>query len=155
MKCSVCGKEGSKVVETRAGEDGRIRRRRECPFCGTRFTTFEAAEDAPLMVIKKDKTRQPFVRDKLRAGVLRACVKRPVSAQEMDCIVNEVERYCYSLNLREITSEEIGEMVLNRLREIDVVSYIRFASVYRDFTDLDSFLAELKYLREKQEDSPK
>ena len=147
MKCVYCGHVGSRVVDSRQSEDGSsIRRRRECEKCFRRFTTFEKADTVPLMVIKKDKTRQLFDADKLRAGIIKACEKRPVSRQKIDEVVDEIERRAYRETEQEITSKAIGEMVMDRLKGIDEVAYVRFASVYRQFKDIDTFMHELNKL---------
>ena len=147
MKCVYCGHVGSRVVDSRQSEDGSsIRRRRECEKCFRRFTTFEKADTVPLMVIKKDKTRQLFDADKLRAGIIKACEKRPVSRQKIDEVVDEIERRAYRETEQEITSKAIGEMVMESLKQLDEVAYVRFASVYRQFTDIQTFRDELNKL---------
>ena len=143
MKCVYCGHVGSRVVDSRQSEDGSsIRRRRECEKCFRRFTTFEKADTVPLMVIKKDKTRQLFDADKLRAGIIKACEKRPVSRQKIDEVVDEIERRAYRETEQEITSKAIGEMVMESLRKLDE-AYVRFACVYHQFRDLQTFVDEL------------
>lgn len=151
MRCPFCGFEESKVIDSRPTDEGvSIRRRRECLKCSKRFTTYEKIETIPLMVIKKDKTRQAFDREKLLNGLLRACEKRPVSLHDLEKIADEIESIIYNSLEREVTSQQIGEMVMSRLKEIDEVSYVRFASVYRQFRDINSFLDELnKLLRDK------
>ncbi len=140
-----CGCLESKVIDSRTSEDGQtIRRRRECLECGKRFSTYEKVEGISLAVIKKDGSRQAFDRDKLIAGLLRACEKRPVSIKQLEKVVDSVENRIYEMQRREITSEEIGELVLARLRDLDAVAYVRFASVYRDFKDLQTFFDELQ-----------
>ncbi len=147
MKCRYCMSPDSKVVDTRSAEDGEsIRRRRECVNCGRRFTTYEKVEELPVMVVKKDGKREPFDSQKIRAGVMKACEKRPVSAMDQDRLVNDVEKEIFNLLEQEVKSELIGEMVMNRLRELDEVAYVRFASVYRQFKDINTFMAELKLL---------
>ncbi len=149
MKCPFCGDVESKVTDSRPTEDNlKIRRRRECIKCGGRFTTYESIEHTPLMVIKKDKSRQLFNRDKLLNGLRRACEKRPVPAEALESVVDKIEYHYTNTLVKEITSDELGEQVLSHLREIDDVAYIRFASVYRDFADVSSFLAELKKLEQ-------
>lgn len=144
MKCVYCGHVGSRVVDSRQSEDGSsIRRRRECEKCFRRFTTFEKADTVPLMVIKKDKTRQLFDADKLRAGIIKACEKRPVSRQKIDEVVDEIERRAYRETEQEITSKAIGEMVMESLRKLDEVAYVRFVCVYHQFRDLQTFVDEL------------
>ena len=147
MKCPVCGFPESKVVDSRPIEDGsNIRRRRECLSCGKRFTTFEILETVQIMVIKKNGNKVVFDRSKLRGGILKATHKRPVDA---DAIVNEIEAELQNTLRQEITSVELGEMVMDRLKALDDVAYVRFASVYREFCDLDTFMAELKNLKKK------
>jgi transcriptional repressor NrdR len=147
MKCIFCGHLESKVVDSRSAEDGTsIRRRRECLECGGRFTSYERVENIPLIVVKKDLTRQPFNRDKLLNGLLRACEKRPISIGQLEKIVDEVEEVVRNSLAREVTTTEIGELVMDRLKTIDEISYVRFASVYRQFKDINSFMEELKKL---------
>ena len=144
MKCIYCGCEESRVVDSRSTEDGNaIRRRRECEGCGRRFTTYEKIDSVPLMVVKKDRRREPFDSGKLRQGIMKACEKRPVSVADIDKLTRSIEMKAYASE-QEVTSEQIGEMVMDRLRGIDAVSYVRFASVYREFTDVDTFFAELQ-----------
>ena len=147
MKCPYCGYEESKVVDSRPTVDNeKIRRRRECLGCSRRFTTYEMVENVPLIVIKKDGMRQLFDRNKLERGLMRACEKRPVAPEQLDAIINEIESHFQNLMRREITTSEIGEYAMKLLKEVDVVAYVRFASVYREFNDLDSFMEELKGL---------
>ena len=146
MRCIYCACEESRVVDSRSVEDGNsIRRRRECEKCGRRFTTYEKVDTIPLMVVKKDKRREPFDSEKLRQGIIKACEKRPVSMSDIDELTNKIEMRAYA-NEQEITSAEIGEMVMDGLKELDKVSYVRFASVYRQFTDLENFIEELNKL---------
>ena len=146
MRCIYCGCEESRVVDSRSVEDGNsIRRRRECEKCGRRFTTYEKVDTIPLMVVKKDKRRETFDSEKLRQGILKACEKRPVSISDIDELTSRIEMKAYA-NDQEITSAEIGEMVMEGLKELDKVSYVRFASVYRQFTDLENFIEELNKL---------
>ena len=148
MRCSFCGNMESKVVDSRQSEDGlKIRRRRECLKCGARFTTYEEIETVPLMVIKRDKSREPFDRSKLLSRLLRACVKRPVPLETLEKLISEIENTFANQMVKEVLSTEIGNLVMEKLRAIDEVAYIRFASVYKDFKDIDSFLAELCTLR--------
>lgn len=151
MKCPFCGHLDSKVVDSRPAEDGTsIRRRRECLSCHKRFTTFEVMESLPIVVIKKDGSRQSFDRSKLLNGMLRACEKRPVSFDTLEKIVEEIEQNLQNEMDREVSSGRIGEMVMDRLKEVDEVAYVRFASVYRQFKDISTFMAELnKLLQEK------
>ncbi|MCX7710917.1 MAG: transcriptional regulator NrdR [Clostridia bacterium] len=151
MKCPYCGFIEDKVIDSRpTDEASAIRRRRECSKCTRRFTTYEKVESLPLMVIKKDKTRQPFDRERLLNGLLRACEKRPVSINDLEKLVTDIEsQICNSLQ-REVTTQEIGELVMTRLKEMDEVAYVRFASVYRQFKDINTFMDELrKLLNEK------
>ncbi len=149
MKCPFCGFEESKVIDSRPSEDS-IRRRRECLSCGGRFTTFEVLETTPLVVVKKDKSRQPFDRNKLLRSVMKACAKRPVPLEVLEQMVNEVEQYYMSALIREVNSTDLGELVMEKLREIDLVAYVRFASVYREFSDLQQFTDELKQLKRRK-----
>ena len=146
MKCPFCGFAESKVVDSRPS-DGTIRRRRECLSCGGRFTTFETLETTSLVVIKKDKSRQPFDRNKLLHSVLKACAKRPIPTEKLEDMVAEVEYYYTNAFTREVSSTDLGELVMEKLREIDLVAYVRFASVYREFSDLQQFTDELKQLK--------
>ena len=148
MKCPFCGYTESKVIDTRPTDEGeRIRRRRECLQCGKRFTSYEIVETTPVMVIKKDGSRQQYDREKLMRGILKACQKRPVTKAQMDDLLSNIEKELYDQQEDEVSSMTIGEMVVERLIDIDEVAYIRFASVYRDFDDVDSFMAELKRIR--------
>ena len=150
MKCPFCSYTESKVVDSRPAEDSeKIRRRRECLSCGKRFTTYEAIENTPLIVVKKDHTRQIFDRDKLLRGLLRACEKRPVALETLEGLVDSIEQTYANAMLKEVSSVELGEQVLKELKKLDKVAYIRFASVYRDFSDVDSFLNELQKLQEE------
>ena len=151
MKCPFCGHLDSKVVDSRPAEDGAsIRRRRECLACHKRLTTFEVMESLPVVVIKKDGSRQSFDRSKLLNGMIRACEKRPVPFDVLQQIADEIEQTLQNEMNREIPSDQIGEMVMDRLKEVDEVAYVRFASVYRQFKDISTFMAELsKLLQEK------
>ena len=151
MKCPFCGHPESKVIDSRpADENASIRRRRECLACGKRFTTYETVESLPIVVIKKDGSRQSFDRQKVLRGMIRACEKRPVSLAELERIADEIEQELQNSMEREIRTEAVGEKVMDRLRKVDQVAYVRFASVYRQFKDLDTFMAELnKLLAEK------
>src|SRR5260370_23425169 len=152
MKCPFCGFEKDKVVDSRESKEGEsIRRRRECLKCEKRFTTYERIDEILYMVVKKDGRREKFERQKVLAGVLRACEKRPISMGRMEQIVNEVEQYVVDSPERERTTSEIGERIMERLKLIDKVAYIRFASVYRDFKDVDEFRSELERLLRKEE----
>lgn len=147
MNCPYCSYIDSKVIDSRPSED-KIRRRRECLQCSKRFTTYEVIERLPLMVIKRDQTREPFDREKLLQGLLRATKKRPIGIEQLERIIDDIEIYYANKLQREVTSDEIGENVLNRLKELDLISYIRFASVYRDFSDVDSFMKIITELKE-------
>lgn len=151
MKCPYCGHPESKVIDSRpADENASIRRRRECLSCARRFTTYETVESLPMVVIKKDGSRQSFDRQKMLRGMIRACEKRPVALAELERIADEIEQELQNSMEREIRTEIIGEKVMERLRKVDQVAYVRFASVYRQFKDIDTFMAELnKLLAEK------
>ena len=147
MRCPYCGADDSKVIDSRPTEDGeKIRRRRECLSCKKRFTTYEIVETVPLMVIKKDRSREVFDRQKLLNGMLRACEKRPVSFDELERISEEIEQNLQNSLEREVSTEAIGEQVMDKLRSVDEVAYVRFASVYRQFKDIDTFMHELNKL---------
>ncbi len=151
MKCPFCGYIDSKVVDSRPAEDGTsIRRRRECLECHKRFTTFEIMESLPVVVIKKDGSRQAFDRSKLLNGMIRACEKRPVSFDTLEKIAEEIEQSLQNEMNREVPSSRIGEMVMERLKDVDEVAYVRFASVYRQFKDISTFMAELNKLLEEK-----
>lgn len=149
MKCPECGYEDSKVIDSRPA-DNKIRRRRECLSCKCRFTTYEMVETMPLMVVKKDNTIEPFDRDKLINRLARATVKRPVQIEDLEKMVEDIVQELKNQFRREVTSDEIGELVLRRLKDIDKVAYIRFASVYRDFNDIDSFVRIISELNEEK-----
>jgi transcriptional repressor NrdR len=151
MKCPYCSHLEDKVIDSRPTDEGAtIRRRRECLGCQKRYTTYEKVEYMPLMVIKKDKSRQPYNREKLLNGIMRACEKRPVSIGEIDNLIDNVEARIYNTLEREVTSTEIGECVMNELRNLDEVAYVRFASVYRQFKDIDTFMDELQKIMTKK-----
>ena len=146
MRCIYCGCEESRVVDSRSTEDGAsIRRRRECENCGRRFTTYEKIDTVPLMVVKKDRRREPFDSEKLRQGIIKACEKRPVSIEAINEVTRKLEMKAYASE-QEITSAQLGEMVMEELRKLDEVAYVRFASVYRQFKDIQTFLDELNSL---------
>ena len=148
MRCPFCGYEESKVVNSRPTDDGeRIRRRRECLQCQKRFTTYEVMETLPIIVVKKDGSRQSFDRDKLLRGLLRACEKRPVSLVDLERAANEIEYTISNDMSQEVRSEKIGELAMEKLRELDEVAYVRFASVYRQFRDIDTVMEELRKLQ--------
>lgn len=145
MKCPFCSSENTRVIDSRPADDNNsIRRRRLCDDCGKRFTTYEKVETIPLIVIKKDDNREQYDRAKVEAGILRACHKRPVSANQINQLVDEVEVDIFNREEKEISSSEIGEIVMNRLQKLDPVAYVRFASVYREFKDVNTFMDELK-----------
>ena len=147
MKCPFCSFEESKVIDSRPTDEGqRIRRRRECLSCGKRFTTYEIIESLPIIVIKKDKSRETFNRDKLMTGLLRASEKRPVSIDTLDNMIDEIETTLQNSLDREVSSEKIGQLVMEKLKKIDEVAYVRFASVYRQFKDINTFMRELNKL---------
>lgn len=147
MKCPYCGCEESKVVDSRPTDEGeRIRRRRECFQCSKRFTTYEVIETTPIMVVKRDHSREPYNRQKLTKGILRACEKRPISLDEVDSIVDKVEAKIQNTLDREVPSESIGEYTMEVLKDVDEVAYVRFACVYRQFQDIQTFMEELKRL---------
>ena len=151
VKCPFCSFAESKVIDSRPTDEGeKIRRRRECMNCGKRFTTYEIIENVPIIVVKKDKSREEFDRDKLFRGILRSCEKRPVSIDTIDKMVNDIETSLQNSLDREVTSVHIGEMVMDKLKDIDEIAYVRFASVYRQFKDINTFMDELsKLLRDK------
>lgn len=150
MKCPYCGYLGSKVLDSRQIHDGKaIRRRRECEECEQRFTTFEMVEEKPLIIVKKDGSREEFNRDKLLRGLIRACEKRPVPLERLEEMVSQIERVLREESRSEVPSQEIGEMVMDRLVSLDEVAYVRFASVYRQFKDLNVFVSELKELLQR------
>ena len=150
MKCPVCGYEDCKVLDSRPVSGGAsIRRKRECIQCGKRFTTYETIEKPTVLVIKKDQSRELFDENKVRSGILAACHKRPVSAAEIDAIVTRVTQTVYNSMQEEVTTRKIGEMIMEEPRQLDEVAYIRFASVYRQFTDLSTFLAEMTKMKEE------
>ena len=150
MRCLFCGHLESKVIDSRSTEEGTtIRRRRECLACKKRFTTYEKIETIPIIVIKKDGTRETFDRDKISNGILRACEKRPVSLKEIEGLIDDIESKLYNMLEREVSSERIGEMVMERLQQLDEIAYVRFASVYRQFKDITTFRDELNKLLDK------
>ena len=147
MKCPFCGDDNTRVIDSRPADDNEaIRRRRQCDECGKRFTTYEKVETIPLIVIKKDKNRETYDRSKIESGVVRSCHKRPVSVDQIEACVDEIENKIFNLGVREIESEKIGEIVIDQIRDLDQVAYVRFASVYRQFKDADTFMSELKKL---------
>ena len=152
MNCPYCNASDTKVIDSRPAEDNSIRRRRQCDRCGRRFTTYEKLETIPFMVIKKDNTRELYNRSKIEDGVLRSCHKRPVSPQQIDHLVNEVENEIMAREEREISTTFIGELVMSKLKSLDEVAYVRFASVYRQFKDVHTFMEELGKILESKTD---
>lgn len=156
MKCPYCGQDDSKVIDSRPIDDGsKIRRRRECISCSKRFTTYEIVETVPLMVVKKDKSREVFDRQKLLAGLLRASEKRPVTYKMLEATVDSIEQSLLNNYDKEVPSTEIGELAMNELKKLDEVAYVRFASVYRQFRDLNSFMEELESMLKQQKGTHK
>lgn len=150
MKCPFCSSENTRVIDSRPADDNNsIRRRRMCDECGKRFTTYEKVETIPLIVIKKDNNREHYDRAKIEAGVLRACHKRPISANDINKLIDEVETEIFSREEKEIPSDEIGEIVMDKIKDLDDVAYVRFASVYREFKDVNTFMSELKKMLDK------
>jgi transcriptional repressor NrdR len=151
MRCPFCSENDNKVIDSRLSKEGNaIRRRRECLLCGRRFTTYETVEEIPLMIIKKDKRREIFNRDKVRSGLKRACEKREISMNVIEAFIEELERDLREAEEKEIPSRVIGEKIMTRLHELDKVAYVRFASVYRDFKDVNDFVTELKTLLDQR-----
>ena len=150
MKCPYCSAVDTKVIDSRPAEDNAsVRRRRQCDSCSRRFTTYEKLETIPLIIVKKDNTRQEYARAKIESGIIRSCHKRPVSTETIKKIVDEIEASLYSLEEREVPASVVGEMVMQKLKDIDEVAYVRFASVYREFKDLHTFMNELESLLKK------
>ncbi len=150
MKCPFCGHENTRVIDSRPAEDNNaIRRRRVCDECDKRFTTYEKIDTIPLIIIKKDDNREAYDRAKLEAGILRACHKRPVSANQISRLVEDVETEIFNKEERELSSQVVGELVMNKLKDVDAVAYVRFASVYREFKDINTFMDELKKILDK------
>lgn len=154
MKCPFCGLDNTRVIDSRPADDNcSIRRRRQCDECGKRFTTYEKVETIPLSVIKKDRTREPYDRNKMMAGIMRACHKRPISVEKIEDMVNKIENDIYNLEYKEIESKVIGEIVMERLKSLEQVAYVRFASVYREFKDVNTFMSELKKMLDSGNDN--
>ena len=149
MRCPICSHDDSKVIDSRPTESGTIRRRRECLSCKYRFTTYEVIEVIPLLVVKKNGSKEIFDRQKLLGGLIKSCYKRPITVTQLEELVENIEQELYNSLRGEVSSTEIGEMVMKRLKAIDEVSYVRFASVYREFKDIDTFLSEIKELQKK------
>lgn len=150
MKCPFCSSDNTRVIDSRPADDNNsIRRRRLCDECGKRFTTYEKVETIPLIVIKKDNNREQYDRSKIEAGILRACHKRPVSADQINKVVDQVETEIFNREEKEISSSLIGEIVMDKLKDLEAVAYVRFASVYREFKDVNTFMNELKKILDK------
>ncbi|MBO5487422.1 MAG: transcriptional repressor NrdR [Eubacterium sp.] len=151
MKCPFCGEENTKVIDSRPADDNSsIRRRRKCEKCGKRFTTYEKLETIPLVVIKKDEAREPYDRAKIENGVFRSCIKRPIPVDQINELIDSVESAVFNLGEKEVPSSKIGELIMDRLQELDPVAYVRFASVYREFKDVNTFMDEIKKILDKQ-----
>ncbi len=151
MKCPFCGEENTKVIDSRPADDNNsIRRRRQCEKCEKRFTTYEKLEAIPLVIIKKDQVREPYDRSKIEKGVFRSCIKRPISVDQINELVDSVESKVFNMGEKEIPSSKIGEILMDKLQKLDTVAYVRFASVYRDFKDVNTFMDEIKKLLDKQ-----
>jgi transcriptional repressor NrdR len=151
MRCPFCGKENTRVIDSRPADDGlSIRRRRQCDECDKRFTTYEKVEAIPLVVIKKDLSREPYDRSKIESGIFRSCHKRPVSVDQINALVDDIESQIFNMEIKEVPSSTIGEIIMDKLRTLDAVAYVRFASVYREFKDVNTFMAELKKLLDKK-----
>ena len=147
MKCPFCGEDSTSVIDSRPADDNTsIRRRRQCDSCGKRFTTYEKVENVPIMVIKKDKTREAYDRSKIVQGLVRSCHKRPVSMEDIERCVDKIEAEIFNLGTREVESSKIGAIVMDKIKSLDEVAYVRFASVYREFKDVNTFMDELKKL---------
>lgn len=145
MKCPFCNKENTRVIDSRPADDGSsIRRRRQCDLCGKRFTTYEKVEAIPLVVIKKDQSRESYDRSKIESGIFRSCHKRPISVDQINTLVDDIENIIFNMELKEIPSSTIGGIIMDKLKDLDAVAYVRFASVYREFKDVNTFMAELK-----------
>jgi len=151
MKCPYCGCDKIKVIDSRPSEENNaIRRRRQCEECAKRFTTYETVESMPLIIVKKDETRESYDRQKLLSGLVRSCHKRPVPMKDIDELADEIENQLYNTMKKEVNSNIIGEMVMERLKELDEVAYVRFASIYREFRDINTFMSELKKILEEK-----
>lgn len=151
MKCPFCGDDNTKVIDSRPADDNAsIRRRRQCDACNKRFTTYEKIESIPLVIIKKDNIREPYDRSKIEKGVFRACHKRPISVEQISQLVDSVETAVFNLEEKEIKSSVIGEMVMDKLKDLDDVAYVRFASVYREFKDVNTFMDELRSMLDRK-----
>lgn len=149
MKCPFCGKDNTKVIDSRPTDDISIRRRRQCDECGKRFTTYEKIESMPLIVIKKDNNREPYDREKIVAGIVRSCHKRPISMKQINDMVDDIEGQIFNMEEKEIPTTTIGSIVMDKLKDLDEVAYVRFASVYREFKDVNTFMDEIKKILKK------
>ena len=149
MKCPYCGKENTRVIDSRPTDDSSIRRRRQCDECGKRFTTYEKVETLPLIVVKKDNNREPYDREKIVAGIVRSCHKRPLSMKQINDMVDDIEGQIFNMGEKEIPTTTIGSIVMDKLKDLDEVAYVRFASVYREFKDVNTFMDEIKKILKK------
>ena len=149
MKCPYCGKENTRVIDSRPTDDSSIRRRRQCDECGKRFTTYEKVETLPLIVVKKDNNREPYDREKIVAGIVRSCHKRPISMKQINDMVDDIEGQICNMEEKEIPTTTIGSIVMDKLKDLDEVAYVRFASVYREFKDVNTFMDEIKKILKK------
>lgn len=149
MKCPYCGKENTRVIDSRPADDSSIRRRRQCDECGKRFTTYEKVETLPLIVVKKDNNREPYDREKIVAGIVRSCHKRPISMKQINDMVDDIEGQIFNMEEKEIPTTTIGSIVMDKLKDLDEVAYVRFASVYREFKDVNTFMDEIKKILKK------
>ena len=150
MKCPYCGKENTRVIDSRPADDNSsIRRRRQCETCGKRFTTYEKVETLPLIVVKKDNNREPYDREKIVAGIVRSCHKRPISMTQINDMVDDIEGQIFNMGEKEIPTTTIGSIVMDKLKDLDEVAYVRFASVYREFKDVNTFMDEIKKILKK------
>lgn len=149
MKCPYCGKENTRVIDSRSTDDSSIRRRRQCDECGKRFTTYEKVETLPLIVVKKDNNREPYDREKIVAGIVRSCHKRPISMKQINDMVDDIEGQIFNMEEKEIPTTTIGSIVMDKLKDLDEVAYVRFASVYREFKDVNTFMDEIKKILKK------
>ena len=149
MKCPYCGKENTRVIDPRPTDESSIRRRRQCDECGKRFTTYEKVETLPLIVVKKDNNREPYDREKIVAGIVRSCHKRPISMKQINDMVDDIEGQIFNMEEKEIPTTTIGSIVMDKLKDLDEVAYVRFASVYREFKDVNTFMDEIKKILKK------
>ena len=149
MKCPYCGKENTRVIDSRPTDDSSIRRRRQCDECGKRFTTYEKVETLPLIVVMKDNNREPYDREKIVAGIVRSCHKRPISMKQINDMVDDIEGQIFNMEEKEIPTTTIGSIVMDKLKDLDEVAYVRFASVYREFKDVNTFMDEIKKILKK------